>query len=246
MAGQRKKDNYEKSTNGIIHDLAEKNTVDNLQQYDLSDSVDAPDICTAPMDPGSCHGHTERWFFDASSESCQSFSYTGCYGNRNNFASQEKCEATCLSSNGPVQDRRSNYWSSQPQQNRYDTTYSQSSYDDSFNQFPALNLYRADPEPPQEDQVEEEIPLRPMTPIGMDAEIDCQVSAWSTWSVCSKSCGTGWQMRHREVLVNPSTYGKSCPKKMTRKRKCSKMPCPADPKYWYQGSWRHMVDPEDE
>ena len=43
-------DNYEKSTNGIIHDLAEKNTVDNLQQYDLSDSVDAPDICTAPMD----------------------------------------------------------------------------------------------------------------------------------------------------------------------------------------------------
>ena len=27
----------------------------------------------------------------------------------------------------------------------------------------------------------------------MDIEIDCQVSAWSTWTSCSKSCGTGWQ-----------------------------------------------------
>jgi hypothetical protein len=97
------------------------------------------------------------------------------------------------------------------------------------------------------EQPEEEIPMRPQIPLTRDTEIDCSVSAWSTWSACTKSCGNGgWQTRHREVLINPSTYGKSCPRKLMRRRKCRQMPCPADTAYWYQGSWRHMVDPDDE
>jgi hypothetical protein len=80
----------------------------------------------------------------------------------------------------------------------------------------------------------------------LDLDINCQVSAWSTWSTCSKSCGTGWQQKSREILINPSIGGKNCPRKMERNKKCRQMPCPANTKYWYQGSWRHMVDPEDE
>ena len=75
--------------------------------------------------------------------------------------------------------------------------------------------------------------------------------------------------KSREILINPSIGGKNCPRKMERKKKCRQMPCPANTKYWYQGSWRykeyfsykyflifirkliqyffrHMVDPEDE
>ena len=44
--------------------------------------------------------------------------------------------------------------------------------------------------------------------------------------------------RDREILVDAGPKGKPCPKKLHRKRKCRLMPCPADTKYWYQGSWR--------
>lgn len=254
-------DQYEKSTNIVIQDLAEKNTVDNLKNYDASENPDAPSICTAPVDPGSCHGHTERWYFDSDQRFCKAFSYTGCTGNRNNFATREKCEATCLDNDSGYINQRTNtpeepssYWSSGGSNSQYyDSSYaapSSNAGDDSFNQFPALNLlnpslYNTGEESaaPTED---EEIPMRPMTPLNFNNEIDCQVSAWSVWSPCSTSCGTGWEVRHREILVNPSTYGKGCPKKLSRKRKCRQMPCPADTKYWYQGSWRHMVDPDDE
>jgi len=48
--------------------------------------------------------------------------------------------------------------------------------------------------------------------------------------------------REREVIIQPNNGGKKCPKKMSRKRKCRVMPCPADTKYWYHGSWRFALD----
>ena len=45
--------------------------------------------------------------------------------------------------------------------------------------------------------------------------------------------------KSREILINPSIGGKNCPRKMERKKKCRQMPCPANTKYWYQGSWRY-------
>ena len=43
-------DKYEKSTNARNQQLAEKNTVDNLQDYDSSDLPNSPDVCSVPMD----------------------------------------------------------------------------------------------------------------------------------------------------------------------------------------------------
>jgi len=228
-------DNYERSANGVVQTLGQ-NAIYNLPpEYDETNVDDTQDICSAEMDPGSCHGHTERWYFDSQTGTCRSFSYTGCRGNRNNFAGKQQCENACMdSSNQNLQNNnRPQYWINT---NHHDTSFTP---ENNFNQFQTLNL--------ELEQPEEEIPMRPQVPLSMDAEIDCSVSAWSTWSACTKSCGNGgWQTRHREVLINPSTYGKSCPRKMMRRRKCRQMPCPADTTYWYQGSWRHMVDPDDE
>ncbi|CAI5451245.1 unnamed protein product [Caenorhabditis angaria] len=51
--------------------------------------------CLHPKDAGNCRGQFVRWFFDAEKKSCDVFSYTGCQGNGNNFASQEECLAIC-------------------------------------------------------------------------------------------------------------------------------------------------------
>jgi hypothetical protein len=44
---------------------------------------------------GSCRANIERWHFDSELGSCQTFTYGGCDGNENNFASKEKCESIC-------------------------------------------------------------------------------------------------------------------------------------------------------
>ena len=101
----------------------------------------------------------ERWYYDSASRRCRTFKFTGCYGNKNNFATKEKCESMCLDSNiQPVEESRTsqNFWSSMPR-NQYDSSLT-NDFDQSYNQFQALNYMR---EPvPAEEQPEEEIPLR--------------------------------------------------------------------------------------
>ncbi|XP_065171313.1 papilin-like isoform X3 [Atheta coriaria] len=51
--------------------------------------------CALPRAQGNCEGRDSRWYFDASEKRCMPFYYTGCEGNRNNFISQDQCEADC-------------------------------------------------------------------------------------------------------------------------------------------------------
>ena len=55
----------------------------------------------------------------------------------------------------------------------------------------------------------------------------CSVGAFSSWSSCSRSCGTGHKMRHRNVLVAPMYGGLTCPV-LTQAATCREGRCPGD------------------
>ncbi|KRY36954.1 Mitochondrial inner membrane protein OXA1L [Trichinella spiralis] len=59
----------------------------------LRDLID--DVCTWPLDRGSCEKYSIRWFYNETTEMCVKFLYGGCQGNVNNFISRIECERRC-------------------------------------------------------------------------------------------------------------------------------------------------------
>uniref|UniRef100_A0A8D2KSP8 Protein AMBP n=1 Tax=Varanus komodoensis TaxID=61221 RepID=A0A8D2KSP8_VARKO len=53
------------------------------------------DDCRKPMDTGPCLGMEQRYFYNATSQTCDSFYFGGCMGNKNNFLSERACLQTC-------------------------------------------------------------------------------------------------------------------------------------------------------
>ena len=52
--------------------------------------------CALSSDVGrTCGSATTRWYFDSQNRRCISFTYYGCDGNPNNFASKYLCETYC-------------------------------------------------------------------------------------------------------------------------------------------------------
>ncbi|VDO28023.1 unnamed protein product [Haemonchus placei] len=58
--------------------------------------------CLHPKDPGTCRGQFIRWYWDNERKTCDVFTYTGCQGNGNNYASREECLAICHKEATPV------------------------------------------------------------------------------------------------------------------------------------------------
>lgn len=57
--------------------------------------------------------------------------------------------------------------------------------------------------------------------------IDCEVSSWSEWDDCDKSCGTGKQRRTREIIKSANETGKECPN-LSEARNCNTQSCPVN------------------
>jgi len=57
------------------------------------------------------------------------------------------------------------------------------------------------------------------------ARVDCEVSSWTDWDQCDKTCGGGQQMRHRQVTKNPANGGTPCPEVLIETQGCALSPC---------------------
>ena len=57
--------------------------------------------------------------------------------------------------------------------------------------------------------------------------VDCSVSAWSSWSPCSVSCGAGATVRTRSVIQQPMNGGQLCGL-TSESSPCAALFCPVD------------------
>ncbi|KAM9811603.1 kunitz-type protease inhibitor 2 [Syngnathus typhle] len=58
-------------------------------------SSDIEEECLASPDSGPCRAAFPKFYYDPSTDSCQSFIYGGCLGNKNRYSSAEDCQSRC-------------------------------------------------------------------------------------------------------------------------------------------------------
>ncbi|XP_004394142.1 PREDICTED: LOW QUALITY PROTEIN: tissue factor pathway inhibitor 2 [Odobenus rosmarus divergens] len=55
-----------------------------------------PSYCHSPKDGGLCSANVTRYYFNPRHKACETFTYTGCGGNDNNFVNMEDCTHACM------------------------------------------------------------------------------------------------------------------------------------------------------
>jgi len=57
-------------------------------------------------------------------------------------------------------------------------------------------------------------------------KVDCQMSPWTDWDDCSRTCGSGQRERHRAVDKNPRNGGRPCLTSLVETAPCGGPKCP--------------------
>lgn len=70
--------------------------------------------------------------------------------------------------------------------------------------------------------------------------VHCEVSPWSEWTKCSKSCGTGHRIRIRAIMQHPESGGYVCPS-LRDSSTCNTKTCAVDCKVSGWGTWDNFV-----
>ncbi|XP_077276011.1 spondin-1 isoform X1 [Temnothorax americanus] len=175
---------------------------------------EAEKICSEPLKAGTCNGNLSRTYFDKQTGRCLFFTYTGCDGNRNNFPTEQDCYKVC----GNFQrELRANL--SAIMKNLKVSLSSVLSYHIPVQEQRSAKAKRAQHEKENFKGIQASSQIMESSENG---KVDCQVSEWSKWSRC-ENC-RGYTMSTRQIMVPAENGGKSCPKKILRRKKCRKLP----------------------
>uniref|UniRef100_A0A3Q3X6D8 Tissue factor pathway inhibitor n=1 Tax=Mola mola TaxID=94237 RepID=A0A3Q3X6D8_MOLML len=55
-----------------------------------------PVLCQDPLDKGKCSASIPRYYYNATTKTCEEFVYSGCGGSNNNFVSRQSCVDVCV------------------------------------------------------------------------------------------------------------------------------------------------------
>ncbi|XP_036417157.1 kunitz-type protease inhibitor 2 [Colossoma macropomum] len=74
--------------------------VESKKEDDKEDIEDYHEACTPPADAGLCRAAFQMFYFEPSSQTCKSFTYGGCGGNKNRYDTVEECMSKCAGKQG--------------------------------------------------------------------------------------------------------------------------------------------------
>lgn len=66
----------------------------------LLEVVFIPEHCLAPYKVGRCRGSFPRWYYNAETQKCETFTFGGCKPNKNNYLREEECKVACKNVQG--------------------------------------------------------------------------------------------------------------------------------------------------
>ncbi|XP_071072572.1 thrombospondin type-1 domain-containing protein 7B isoform X2 [Dasypus novemcinctus] len=100
-----------------------------------------------------------------------------------------------------------------------------------------LSCVRSDGKPVSMDHCEQlnlEKPQRMNIQCLVECVVNCQLSGWTAWTECSRTCGHGGQMRRTRFIIMPTQgEGRPCPTELTQQKMCPVTPCYS----WVLSNW---------
>lgn len=81
--------------------LGNDNNFDSQEACERACRVQSVPVCEQPLDAGPCDAALRRFRYDARTDECVQFTYGGCLGNENNFATRNECNRACRPRTSP-------------------------------------------------------------------------------------------------------------------------------------------------